>query len=236
MNRAYLGVLLGLISTGSSAYAQTGMRGGPAGGTPAGSGNSTLIDHVPTATGHGDPGVRMNVPNQGNMGDPRGVGHTDIVGDRGSGGRRESGPHGDFGGRHIELHGRHFDHHFVHGCGVVIFAYGVPYYYYPDYGYYDLGPYSGADSSMGYTAATDTQSEPYAPQDADSYYPPGFQWGGELKLYHVTMDQLVAYLKTYILNASAVQQAVFRTGFIAHFGEDGQMVYDQAFRQAVQQN
>src|ERR1017187_9750560 len=234
MNRAYLGVLLGLISTGSSAYAQTGMRGGPAGGIPAGSGNSTLIDHVPPATVHGDPGGRMNVPNQENMGDPRGVGHPGIVGDSGSGGRRESGPHGDFGGRHIELHGRHFDHHFVHGPGIIIFAYGVPYYYYPDYGYYDLGPYSAADSSMGYTAGTDTQSEPYVPQDADSYYQPGFQWGGELKLYHVTMDQFVAYLKSYILSASPVQQAAFRSGFVAHFGSDGQTMYNQAVQQALQ--
>ena len=112
----------------------------------------------------------------------------------------------------------------------------MPYYYYPDYGYYDLGPYSAADSSMGYTAAMDTQSEPYVPQDADSYYQPGFQWGGELKLYHVTIDQFVAYLKSYILSASPVQQAAFRSGFVAHFGGDGQAMYDQAVQQAFQTN
>jgi hypothetical protein len=89
---------------------------------------------------------------------------------------------------------------------------------------------------MGYTAGTDTQSEPYVPQDADSYYQPGFQWGGELKLYHVTMDQFVAYLKSYILSALPVQQAAFRTGFVAHFGADGQAIYDQAVRLAIQQN
>jgi len=145
-------------------------------------------------------------------------------------------PRGDFGDRHIDLHGRHFDHGFAHGCGVVIFAYGVPYYYYPDYGYYDLGPYTTADSSTGYTAAPDTQSEQSAPQDADSYYQPGFQWGGELKLYHVTMDQFVAYLKSYILNASPVQQAAFRSGFVGHFGVDGQTIYGQAVQQAISQN
>jgi hypothetical protein len=170
------------------------------------------------------------------MGDPRGVGHPGIVGDRVTGGRREFGPHGDLDGRHFELHGRHFDHHFFHGRGVVIFAYGVPYYYYPDYGYYDLGPYSPADSSMGYTAGTDTPTQPYADQDLDSFYEPGYQWGGELKLYHVTMDQFVAYLKSYILSASPVQQAAFRSGFVAHFGADGQSMYDQAVQQAIPQN
>ena len=236
MKREYLGVLLGLILTGYSAYAQRGMSGGPTAGTQPGFGNSSFIDHATPTTVHSDPAPRVNVSNQRDMGDPRGIGHPGIVGNRGSGGRREFGPHGDFGGRHIELHGRHFDHHFVHGCGVVIFAYGMPYYYYPDYGYYDLGPYSAADSSMGYTTATDTQSEPYVPQDADSYYQPGFQWGGELKLYHVTMDQFVAYLKSYILSASPVQQAAFRSGFVAHFGSDGQTMYNQAVQQALQVN
>ena len=118
----------------------------------------------------------------------------------------------------------------------MIFAYGVPYYYYPDYGYYDLGPYSSADSSMGYTTGTDTPTEPYAGQDLDSFYQPGYQWGGELKLYHVTMDQFVAYVKSYILSASPVQQAAFRSGFVAHFGADGQAMYDQAVQQAISQN
>jgi hypothetical protein len=236
MKRAYLGFLVGLILNGSAAYAQMGMRSGTPGGAPANSGNSGVIEHALPTIVRGDPSPQASLPAQRNMGDPRGIGHPGIVGDRGSDGRRESGLHGDFGDRHIELHGRHFDHHFVRGCGVVIFAYGVPYYYYPDYGYYDLGPYSAADSSMGYTTTTDTQTEQYAPQDADSYYQPGFQWGGELKLYHVTMDQFVTYLKTYILIASPVQQSAFRTGFIAHFGADGQPIYDQAMRQAIQQS
>ena len=118
----------------------------------------------------------------------------------------------------------------------MIFAFGVPYYYYPDYGYYDLGPYSPADSSMGYTSASDTPTETYANPDTDSFYQPGYQWGGELKLYHVTMDQFVAYLKSYILSASPVQQAAFRSGFVAHFGIDGQAIYDQAVQQAIPQN
>jgi hypothetical protein len=236
MKTVYLGVLVALIGTGSSAYAQMGMRGGSAGSTPGNSGNGGVIEHALPTIVRGDPSSQASLPAQRNIGDPRGVGYPGIVIDRGAGGRREFVPRGDFGDRHIELHGRHFDHRFVHGRGVIIFAYGVPYYYYPDYGYYDLGPYSAADSSMGYTAATDTQSEPYVPQDTDSYYQPGFQWGGELKLYHVTMDQFVDYLKSYILNASPVQQAAFRTGFVAHFGVDGQPIYDQAMRQAVQQS
>ncbi len=55
-----------------------------------------------------------------------------------------------------------------------------------------------------------------------------------MKLYHVTMDQFVVYLKSYIVNSSPVQQAAFRSGFVAHFGADGQTIYDQAVQQALQ--
>jgi hypothetical protein len=125
----------------------------------------------------------------------------------------------------------------------------VPFYYYPNYGYYNAAPYYGyydsapyyaTDYAPGpsteYTPNPDTQTEQYANQGADSYYQPGYQWGGELKQYHVTMDQFVAYLKSYILSASPVQQAAFRSGFVAHFGADGQTLYDQAVQQAIQQS
>ena len=228
MKLVNLGVLVGLVLTGFSADAQ--MRGS-AGGTMVSPGNGGVIQHsVLTAAPVGS-SPRVAVPVPTNVGQHQGVGHPAMIG-----GRREFGLHGDFGGQHFELHGRHFDHHFFHGHGVVIFAYGVPYYYYPNYGYYDLGPYSPADSSMGYTAPSDAQTEQYANQDTDSYYEPGYQWGGELQQYHVTMDQFVAYLKSYILSASPVQQAAFRSGFIAHFGADGQTVYDQAVQQAIGQN
>jgi len=120
-------------------------------------------------------------------------------------------------------------------------VFGVPYYcYYPNYGYYGSAPYYAPDypavPAAEYTPVPDTQTGQYANQDADSYYEPGSQWGGELKQYHVTMDQFVAYLKSYILSASPVQQAAFRTGFVAQFGAEGQTMYDQAVQQAVQQN
>jgi len=138
---------------------------------------------------------------------------------------------------------------------VVVFAYGVPYYCYPGSGYYDAAPYYGPyDGSYyapygasydtpyyapgpatEYTSDPDTQTEQYANQDADSYYQPGYQWGGELKSFHVTMDQFVAYLKSNILSASPVQQAAFRSGFVAHFGGEGQTIYDQAVQLASQQ-
>jgi hypothetical protein len=235
MKRAYIiSVFIGVILTGLSAHAQ--MRGGSSGGPTATVGNGGFVEHTLPTVVHIDPSPGINVPIQRNVGDPRGMGHPGIDIDRGAAGRREFGPRGDFGGQHIELHGRHFDHHFFHGCGVVIFAYGVPYYYYPDYGYYDLGPYSPADSSTVYTTASDTQTDQYTNPDTDSYYQPGYQWGGELKQYHVTLDQFVAYLKSYILSASPVQQAAFRSGFVAHFGADGQAMYDQAVQQAIPQN
>lgn len=126
----------------------------------------------------------------------------------------------------------------------------MPYYCYPGYGYADYGYPSdayyepapvyaaddSADASTEYTTDPDTQTQEYSNQDADAYYQPGYQWGGELKLYHVTMDQFVAYLKSYILSASPVQQAAFRSGFVASFGPAGQGIYDQAVQQASQQS
>jgi hypothetical protein len=201
----------------------------------AGSGNGGVVERGTPASFHGGSGSRVNVSVQRNMGNPRGIGQPGIVGDRGLGDRRVLVSRGGFGDRRV-FRGGLFDHGFAHGHGVVVFAYGVPYCYYPDYGYYDSAACSTPDSSTEYTSNPDTQTEQSADQDTDSYYQPGYQWGGELKLYHVTMDQFTAYLKSYILGASPVQQAAFRSGFVAHFGVDGQTIYDQAVQQAIPQN
>jgi hypothetical protein len=168
------------------------------------------------------------------MGEPRGFSHTGISGDRLSDGRRLFVPRGGFGDQHI-FRGGLFDNGFARGRGVVILAYGVPYCYSSDNG--DSSALYGApDSSAGYTTDPDTQTGESTSQDTDSYYQPGYQWGGEMKLYHVTMDQFVTYVKSYILNASPVQQAAFRSGFVTQFGADGQAIYDQAVQQALPQN
>jgi len=170
---------------------------------------------------------------------PGGVNHPGVVGNRISGDRREFSSRGGFDDRRV-CRGGLFEHDRGHGHGVVVFAFGVPYFYYPSYGYYDSAPYNAPDYGPGpateYTPVPDTQTGQYANQDADSYYEPGNQWGSELKLYHVTMDQFAAYLKSYILSASPVQQAAFRSGFVAQFGAEGQRVYDQAVQQAIQQD
>jgi hypothetical protein len=201
MKRA-LGGLLGVILTGFSAYAQ--MRGGSAVGTTAGFGNGGVVERGAPASFHGGSSSRVNVSMQRNMGNPRGIGQPGIVGDRGLGDRRVFVSRGGFGDRRV-FRGELFGRGFAHGHGVVIFAYGVPCYYNPDYGSYDSAPYYATDSSTEYTTDPDTQTEQYANQGADSYYQRGSQWGGELKLYYVTMDQFVAYLKSYILSASPVR-------------------------------
>ena len=240
MKRAILDITLGVLLVGASAYAQMGTRAGSVTGTRESFGNGGSIERAPAPSFHGAPGPRVNAPMPGHMMvDPRSFGHPGVIGDRGPGDRRTFGQRGDFGDRRV-FRGGLFEHGFGHGRGVVIFAYGVPYYYYPDYGYDGSAPYYAPDSSyvpdsaVEYTSDPDTQTQQYTNQDADSYYQPGYQWGGEMKLYHVTMDQFVVYLKSYIVNSSPVQQAAFRSGFVAHFGADGQTIYDQAVQQALQ--
>jgi hypothetical protein len=239
MKRTFLDVVVGVLLVGTSAYAQMGTRGSSVGGTRESSGNGGSIERAPAPSFHGAPGPRVNAPMPSHMSDPRGFGHPGIVGDRGRGDRRDFGQRSDFGDRRV-FRGGLFEHGFGRGRGVVVFVYGVPYCYYPDYGYDDSAPYYAPassyvpDSSTEYAPDPDTQTEQYTNQDADSYYQPGYQWGGEMKLYHVTLDQFVTYLKSYILNSSPVQQAAFRSGFVAHFGTSGQTIYDQAVQQALQ--
>jgi hypothetical protein len=240
MKRAYLDVVLGLILTGSVAYAQTGMRGSSAGGMETGSRNGGgFVEHSAPASFHGNSGMRGSVSIQRSVGEPRGFSHPGAGSERNSGDRRMFLPsRGDFGDRRV-FRGGLFDNGFGRGRGVVVFAYGVPYCYPSGDGYYDSAPYSTPDSSTDYNTDPDTQNIPTVEStnpDTNSYYQPGSQWGSEMKLYHVTMDQLVAYLKSYILSASPVQQAAFRTGFVTQFGADGQAIYDQAVQQAIPQN
>jgi len=239
-----LEVVLGVLLTASPTYAQVMMKSGPTGGSAVSSGNRGLNGHIALATFRGGSGMRANFPVQRNTGMSPGFHHPGFVGDRFSGGRGTFFPRRDFGDRR-GFRGGHFDHGFGHSHNVIVFGFGAPFFgvpwcYYPAYGYYNSTPYYAPDYGPGpaseYTPNPDTQTEQYTNQDADSYYQPGYQWGGELKLYHVTMDQFVAYLKSYILNASPVQQAAFRSGFVAQFGAVGQTVYDQAVEQAIQQN
>lgn len=241
MKRAFLNVVLGLVLSGSMAYAQAGMRGGSSRGTETGSRNGGgFNERAAPAPFHGNSGMRGSVSFQRTMGESRGFNHLGISSERFSGNRRMFFPRAGFGDRHI-FRGGLFDNGFARGGGVVVFVAGVPYCSYPDYGYSDNGsgdpvPYYAPDSSTEYTSDPGAQTEESTNQDTDSYYQPGSQWGGEMKLYHVTMDQFVTYLKSYILGASPVQQAAFRSGFVAHFGADGQALYDQAVQQAIPQN
>jgi hypothetical protein len=82
------------------------------------------------------------------------------------------------------------------------------------------------------SSPTDT----YTAQDAQGYYQVGDQWGTELKQYQLTMDQLVTYLKSYIVDASPAQQGAFRSGFIASAIPNAAATFDQAMQQAVPQS
>jgi hypothetical protein len=73
----------------------------------------------------------------------------------------------------------------------------------------------------------------YENQDAQGYYQVGNQWGVELKQYQVTMDQLVTYLRAYIINSSPAQQSAFRSGFVASALPDATVMFDQAMQRAV---
>jgi len=131
---------------------------------------------------------------------------------------------------------------------VLGFGYGFPYYYgypdlgygalasdyaYPDYGYPDYG-YDNAAADV--SPDPDTQVDLYANQNAQGYYDVGYQWGGELKQNRLSVDQLAAYLKTYILAASPPQQSAFRAGFVASAAADAAAVFDQAMQEAGRRN
>jgi hypothetical protein len=134
---------------------------------------------------------------------------------------------------------------------VIAYGYGLPYSYpyyaYPYYGApayadYDTGPDDTYAVQPAYqynapvvTADDDNSSQvtTYTAQNAQGYYQVGDQWGAGMKQYTLTMDQLVAYLKSYIVDASPAQQDAFRSGFIASAIPNAAATYDRAMQQAV---
>jgi hypothetical protein len=111
---------------------------------------------------------------------------------------------------------------------------------YPDYGPYDYyGPppdgayYPPVDRSADNSSSQDST---YTAQNAQGYYQVGDQWGSGMKQYKLTTDQLVTYLKAYIVNATPAQQDAFRSGFIASAVPNGAATYDQAMQQAASQH
>jgi polynucleotide 5'-kinase involved in rRNA processing len=54
-----------------------------------------------------------------------------------------------------------------------------------------------------------------------------------MKQYKLTVDQLVTYLKSYIVDATPAQQDAFRSGFIASAMPNAAETYDQAMQQAA---
>ncbi|MGA2604477.1 MAG: hypothetical protein ABSG14_09640 [Verrucomicrobiia bacterium] len=136
---------------------------------------------------------------------------------------------------------------------VIVGGYGVPYCYpcydspyygspsydysdYGPYGYYGLPPDDTYDSPPDSSADDSSQASTYTTQNAQGYYQVGDQWGVGMKQYKLTVDQLVTYLKAYIVNATPVQQDAFRSGFIASAIPNGAATYDQAMQQAARQS
>jgi hypothetical protein len=119
-----------------------------------------------------------------------------------------------------------------------------PYYCAPTYGYdttqpndtYAAQPDYSSNPSSDASVEDSSQTDGYTAQNAQGYYQVGDQWGAELKQYHVTMDQLVTYLKAYIVKASPAQQGAFRSGFIASVIPNAAATFDQAMQQAAQQS
>jgi hypothetical protein len=141
------------------------------------------------------------------------------------------------GGRPSVFRGRGFDRGGFHGRGprIIVYGYGwgVPYYYGSGYGYYNSQPYYACPAPADYSTDQDSPDGYYANQDTQGYYQVGNQWGAELQQYQLTMDQLVTYLRAYIINSSTVQQDAFRSGFIASAVPNASVMFDQAMQQAA---
>ena len=231
MRRAYQGVLLAVVLPAISVYAQ-GMRGGGSRGFGGGGGRGVSVSHG--YSGRGGTGSHS-----------------------GFGGRGTFTHGGGFHGSHQGFQGRDYGHgsYYRHGYGgaVLGYGYGYPYYYpnctspyycAPTYGYYTapsddtyaIQPDYSSDQPPDASVEDGSQTAAYTAQDAQGYYQVGDQWGAELKQYHVTMDQLVTYLKAYIVNASPAQQSAFRSGFIASVIPNAAATFDQAMQHAVPQS
>ena len=130
---------------------------------------------------------------------------------------------------------------------------GASLYYYPSYGYYPVypypvyNPYPAYNSYPVYSYGTYT-SAPYVydssadnsasirPQTVQvrSYLELGHDWAKDLRLDLIPWDQLVVYLKQYIVNAPPASRDEFRRGFIAGYGLHAEEAYDKAMQQAVE--
>src|ERR1019366_510904 len=231
MRRAYQGVLLAVVLPAISVSAQ-GMRGGGSRGSEGAGGHGASVSH--RYSGRGGTGSHS-----------------------GFGGRGTFTHGGGFHGSHQGFQGRDYGHgsYYRHGYGgaVLGYGYGYPYYYpnctspyycAPTYGYYTapsddtyaIQPDYSSDQPPDASVEDGSQTAAYTAQDAQGYYQVGDQWGAELKQYHVTMDQLVTYLKAYIVNASPAQQSAVRSGFIASVIPNAAATFDQAMQHAVPQS
>ena len=232
MRRAYLGVLLALVLPAISVSAQ-GMRGGGSRGSEGAGGRGASVSYH-GSNGHGGGAFRPGFGGRGGF-------------------THGGGFHGGYHGVYGRGYGRGYYYRHGHGGLVAGYGYGFPNYYpyfaspyycAPTYGYctpqlddtYAAQPdYSSnppPDASVDDSSPTAT----YPAQDAQEYFQVGDQWGAELKQYHVTMDQLVTYLKAYIVKASPVQQGAFRSGFIASVIPNAAAMFNQAMQQAVPQS
>lgn len=235
MRRAYLGVLLAVVLPAISVCALGrggGSRGSGGGGGRGGSHGSF---------GHGGGAFHPGFGGRG------GFGH--------SGGFR--GGHGFYRRRGFGR-GAYYRHGYgygglAYGCGYgspyCYPYYGFPYYCAPAYGDYDTltddtyfdqpyydQPYYPSDPPPVASIYNSSQTTTYTARDALGYYQVGDQWGAGMKQYKLTIDQLVTYLKSYIVDASPAQQDAFRSGFIASAIPDGAATFDQAMQQAVPQS
>jgi len=228
MKRGYLGVLLALVLPAISVYAQ-GARGGEARGTEGGGGG-----HVASVShGYSGHGATVFRPSFG----------------RGATVSHGGGFHGGYHGGYGRGYGRGYYYRRGRGGVLIAYGYGLPYYAYPYYGAPAYGDYTTQpddtyavqpdypyDAPVATSDDDSSQTAAYTAQDAQGYYQVGDQWGTGMKQYKLTMNQLVTYLQSYIVDASPAQQDAFRSGFIASAIPNAAATFDQAMQQAVPQS
>ena len=232
MRRAYLSVLLALVLPAFSVSAQ-GTRGGGTRGPEGGGGHGASVSYH-GSYGHGGGAFRPGFGGRGGF-------------------THGGGFHGGYHGVYGRGYGRGYYYRHGHSVLVAGYGYGFPNYYPYFASPYYCAPTSGYDTTQPvatYAAQPDYSSNPppdssvdnssptdtYTAQDAQGYYQVGDQWGTELKQYQLTMDQLVTYLKAYIVNASPAQQSAFRSGFIASPIPNAEATFDQAMERAAPQS
>lgn len=146
-------------------------------------------------------------------------------------------------------HDRFGNHGFFrHDRSFFFFSLGVPWCYYPSYGYYPAYSYPVyAPYPASYYPDTYVPT-PYVYDSGASYSSPasspavqvrtwlelGHDWAKDLRLDIVAWDQLVAYVKAYVINASPTVRDEFRRGFLSGYGLHAQEAYDKALKQAVE--